>query len=144
MWDGYYFIYCNTHCNSLTLTLSLVACQRGSVRLSYSTVPLQGTLEICSNETWHTLCDRCWDNNDAAVVCHQLGYSRIGTQTKINTWLLPLILTIRPQFINFKFLIRHFPCTQCTSWYYHCSPWSSCHPVSGFLSWEISASAGYG
>lgn len=138
-----YTIY-NTHCNSLTLTLSLVACQSGSVRLSYSTVPLQGTLEICSNETWHTLCDRCWDNNDAAVVCHQLGYSRIGTQTKINTWLLPLILTIRPQFINFKFLIRHFPCTQCTSWYYHCSPWSSCHPVSEFLSWEISASASYG
>jgi len=123
MWDGYYFIYCNTHCNSLTLTLSLVACQRGSVRLSYSTVPLQGTLEICSNETWHTLCDRCWDNNDAAVVCHQLGYSRIGTQTKINTWLLPLILTIRPQFINFSSsLYRHFPCTQCTTWYYHCSP----------------------
>ena len=117
--DKYYFIYRNTHCNSLTLTLSLVACRSGSVRLSYSTVPLQGTLEICSNETWHTLCDRCWDNNDAAVVCHQLGYSRIGTQTKINTWLSPLILTIRPQFVNFRFLIRHFPCT---SLYYHCGP----------------------
>ena len=110
--DKYYLIYCQqyttlytvnsilyymlstvyyiNHCNSLILTLSLVACQPGSVRLSYSTVPLQGTLGICSNETWHTLCDRCWDNNDAAVVCHQLGYSRIGTQTKINTWLLPL------------------------------------------------------
>ena len=81
----------NIYCNSLILTL--VQCQTGSVRLSYSTVPLEGTLEICSNETWHTLCDSCWDNNDAAVVCHQLGYSRIGTATeiKINTLLSPLI-----------------------------------------------------
>ena len=75
-WTVHYII----HYNSLTLTL--VQCQRGSVRLSYSTVPLEGTLEICSNETWQTICDRCWNNNAAAVVCHQLGYSRIGTDCR--------------------------------------------------------------
>ena len=78
------------------LPLTLVQCQPGSVRLSYSTAPLEGTLEICSNETWHTLCDRCWDNNAAAVVCHQLGYSRIGTES-----LSPLFQRISPQFVKF-------------------------------------------
>ena len=63
-------------CELISLT---VQCQSGSVRLSYSRIPLEGTLEICSNETWHSVCDRCWDNNDAAVVCHQLGYSQLGT-----------------------------------------------------------------
>ena len=33
-----------------------------------------GTLEICTGGVWAEVCGRSWDNNDAKVVCRQLGY----------------------------------------------------------------------
>ena len=35
-------------------------------------------MEVCIDSQWARVCGNGWDDNDAAVVCHQLGYGRAG------------------------------------------------------------------
>ena len=54
----------------------------GAVRLVDGAVPYRGRVEFCKSGWWSTICSYryyyYWDNSDAAVVCHQLGYPREG------------------------------------------------------------------
>uniref|UniRef100_A0A1X7T0E0 SRCR domain-containing protein n=1 Tax=Amphimedon queenslandica TaxID=400682 RepID=A0A1X7T0E0_AMPQE len=57
------------------------ACTTGQVRLANGATSNQGRVEICINGVWGTVCDDFWvTNNNARVVCRQLGYSTDGAR----------------------------------------------------------------
>ncbi|KAI6656892.1 hypothetical protein LOD99_16194 [Oopsacas minuta] len=47
------------------------------VRLIGGSDPNEGTLQVYLNDSWGTVCGDQWTNNEATVVCRQLGYSGV-------------------------------------------------------------------
>ena len=46
------------------------------IRLANGRNEKEGRVEIYWSNQWCTVCDDLWDDNDATVICKQLGYSR--------------------------------------------------------------------
>ncbi len=53
--------------------------QEGVIRLVGGSTEYEGRVEVCSGREWGTICNRYWGQQDAVVVCRQLGYDTNGT-----------------------------------------------------------------
>ena len=53
-------------------------CTDGDIRLIGRQSELEGTLEVCLDGTWGSVCDNVWGYEETGVVCHQLGHTSTG------------------------------------------------------------------
>ena len=74
-------------CDEGSVRLSLVGDILDSVYLTEGNIEdfyfvkdelARGRVEICVDKVYGTICGESWDNEDASVVCSQLGFSRYG------------------------------------------------------------------
>ena len=53
---------------------------------------IEGRIEICYQNVWGAIFDKNFTNKDAAVACHQLGYSRYGIKIFLMNFAYPLAI----------------------------------------------------
>ena len=58
-----------------TLSSYVTLCEHGAVRLEDGNSFDEGRVEVCFEDHWATICDHQWNEEDAEVVCRQLGHS---------------------------------------------------------------------
>ncbi|XP_060073519.1 deleted in malignant brain tumors 1 protein-like [Ylistrum balloti] len=67
-----------------------VICQAGNantaIRLSGGSGPFEGRLEVFYNNTWGTVCDDSFGNQEAQVICKQLHFQGTGARAKGNAF----------------------------------------------------------
>ena len=57
----------------------------GMVRLIDGLIPEEGTVEVCMDGMWGSVCHSSWDYKDAFVVCRQLGYPATGENNVVTS-----------------------------------------------------------
>ena len=64
----------------IIITRFVAACSDGDLKIIPSNLNnhLTGRVEVCVNGTWGTICSESFDDEDASVICNQLGYSVYG------------------------------------------------------------------
>ena len=55
-------------------------CSDGEVKLIHGSTKYEGTVLVCINNAWGSVCDDYWGQEEAQVVCNALGYSAQGTK----------------------------------------------------------------
>ena len=76
----------------IMIMISVAAvCEHGSIRLEGASSSSTGRVEVCINGTWGTVCSDFLDNNDASVICTQLGYSPYGRWLGVDYKLLLIL-----------------------------------------------------
>ena len=66
-------------------------CQHGTIQLERGFVDYEGTVNICYNNLWTTICDSGWSDSDARVACTQAGYPGPGEGCTIRSNVFKLI-----------------------------------------------------
>ena len=88
--------YCRFHVYLLLTIVGEPCSMDGDVRLVNGQDETQGRVEFCYDGVWGTVCDNQWDNNDARVVCRQLGLNESTltshSLSSINTLILFLFI----------------------------------------------------
>ena len=69
-----------SHLNDATVSCPAPVgpCINGSVRVIGGGSAYEGEVQVCVNQDWVSLCDSDWSDQEASVVCKQLGFSGIG------------------------------------------------------------------
>ena len=57
-------------------------CTDGDIRLVGGESENEGTIEVCYNHVWGTVCSQFWSSLDANVACRQLGFLPGGALLK--------------------------------------------------------------
>ena len=52
-----------------------MTCEDGTVHLVGGHNTREGRVEYCYSGTWHSVCADNWGEDEAEVVCHNMGYS---------------------------------------------------------------------
>ena len=65
-------------------------CSTGDLRLVGGSSPLSGTVELCINNAWGTICDSEFSSQDAEVICRQIGELPNGEHRCLYSYILSI------------------------------------------------------